>query len=84
MSLAALTILATGCARENISAVVVKTPKLVTYSPAFQKKADAEIGDLKTPPCDRIDPAPPCSALLRGFMDNGDLREQVRAAKRKD
>lgn len=72
----------TSCADTITKSVITVAPKLEKYSAAFDDKHLAErkaIRDKKIPPCDRLEPTPPCSALLRVSNDYRTLRKQVKA-----
>lgn len=74
------------CAGGNSNIVV--TPTLFEYSRQFENKAADELDAMKlpdkrlVPPCDRLEPVKPCSALKRFTNDYGQVRDEIRAARR--
>lgn len=70
--------LLSGC--ETVASSVVVTPDLHEYGGAFLDQL-ADENDALAAPCDRLDPAPGCSALARAVVDYTELRERVRALR---
>jgi hypothetical protein len=72
-----------GCATPDSRPPVVVAPPLEHYSPIFQAQLAGEIETDPRQPCDRIDPAPSCSAWKRVVIDHGDLRRMIRETVRR-
>lgn len=79
LSLLAASLLLASCA--NTGSEIVVTPTLFEYSRALTNKAADEYSRLP-PPCDRLEPVKPCSALKRFTNDYGHVRDEIRAARR--
>ncbi len=79
LGLLAASLLLASCAGTNSEIVV--TPTLFEYSRALTNKAADEYAKLP-PPCDRLEPVKPCSALKRFINDYGQVRDEIRAARR--
>ena len=71
-------ILTSGCQTAPSSAVIL-APELHSYSRDFQIKLLEERRAIGAPPCDRLEPARPCSAVLRALADYLEVRDDARA-----